>query len=142
MFLLKPGKCFCQAIGISYVFLIITIQHYNQTKMNPIKMLLMATFTFVSLSAIAQQKTTEKNNPQQKTSYYCPMKCEGDKTYTKAGKCPKCKMNLIEKKATAAKAYYCPMKCEGDKTYAEAGKCPKCKMNLVEKKEENSNHKH
>ncbi|WP_407524567.1 heavy metal-binding domain-containing protein [Lacibacter sp. MH-610] len=110
--------------------------------MNTIKMLLMAAFTIFSVSAMAQQKSAKKNNPQQETSYYCPMKCEGDKTYAKAGKCPKCKMNLKEKKATTAKAYYCPMKCEGDKTYAEAGKCPKCKMNLVEKKEEHSNHKH
>jgi len=27
-------------------------------------------------------------------AYICPMKCEGDKTYDKAGKCPKCGMNL------------------------------------------------
>lgn len=28
--------------------------------------------------------------------YACPMQCEGEKTYTKAGKCPVCKMNLKE----------------------------------------------
>jgi hypothetical protein len=27
--------------------------------------------------------------------YYCPMKCEGDKTYDKAGECPKCEMDLV-----------------------------------------------
>jgi hypothetical protein len=27
-------------------------------------------------------------------AYYCPMKCEGEKTYPAAGKCPKCKMDL------------------------------------------------
>ena len=26
--------------------------------------------------------------------YQCPMKCEGDKVYHEAGKCPKCKMDL------------------------------------------------
>ncbi|RME87372.1 MAG: hypothetical protein D6785_02115 [Planctomycetota bacterium] len=26
--------------------------------------------------------------------YMCPMKCEGDKTYDKPGKCPKCGMKL------------------------------------------------
>jgi Cu2+-exporting ATPase len=33
-------------------------------------------------------------------AYQCPMKCEGDKTYDKPGKCPKCKMDLkkMEKK--------------------------------------------
>lgn len=28
--------------------------------------------------------------------YYCPMRCEGDKTYDKAGSCPVCGMDLIE----------------------------------------------
>ncbi len=28
--------------------------------------------------------------------YACPMKCEGEKTYTEAGKCPVCKMDLKE----------------------------------------------
>ena len=27
-------------------------------------------------------------------SFQCPMKCEGDKTYTEKGKCPKCEMPL------------------------------------------------
>ncbi len=26
--------------------------------------------------------------------YQCPMKCEGDKTYDKPGKCPVCGMNI------------------------------------------------
>lgn len=28
--------------------------------------------------------------------YYCPMHCEGDKTYDKAGNCPVCGMNLLK----------------------------------------------
>lgn len=28
--------------------------------------------------------------------YACPMKCEGEKTYAEAGKCPVCKMELEE----------------------------------------------
>ena len=28
--------------------------------------------------------------------YQCPMKCEGDKTYDKAGSCPVCGMDLKE----------------------------------------------
>lgn len=28
--------------------------------------------------------------------YACPMKCEGDKTYAEAGKCPVCEMDLKE----------------------------------------------
>ena len=29
--------------------------------------------------------------------YACPMKCEKDKTYPEAGKCPVCKMDLAKK---------------------------------------------
>ena len=28
--------------------------------------------------------------------YQCPMKCEGEKMYSKAGKCPKCNMELAK----------------------------------------------
>ncbi|WP_221390316.1 heavy metal-binding domain-containing protein [Dyadobacter sp. NIV53] len=28
--------------------------------------------------------------------FACPMQCEGEKTYTKAGECPVCKMDLKE----------------------------------------------
>ena len=35
------------------------------------------------------------------TVYYCPMMCEGDKTYDKEGKCPECKMDLKGKLAHA-----------------------------------------
>ena len=31
-------------------------------------------------------------------TYQCPMKCEGNKTYTEKGTCPKCKMDLEEVK--------------------------------------------
>ena len=36
-------------------------------------------------------------------AYYCPMKCEGDKTYRKAGTCPVCKMDLVVVEGEAAK---------------------------------------
>ena len=29
-------------------------------------------------------------------SYQCPMKCEGDKTYSEKGSCPVCKMDIKE----------------------------------------------
>lgn len=42
--------------------------------------------------------TKEKMKMEVVKLYACPMKCEGDKTYAKAGKCPVCGMNLKEKK--------------------------------------------
>lgn len=68
-------------------------------------------------------------------SFSCPMKCEGDKTYDKPGQCPKCGMNLKEKKEPgkmeAMKVYSCPM--HDDITSDKPGKCSKCGMDLKEK---------
>ena len=32
----------------------------------------------------------------EEAAYYCPMKCEGEKTYAEEGSCPKCGMDLVE----------------------------------------------
>lgn len=63
--------------------------------------------------------------------YYCPMHCEGDKTYNKPGNCPVCGMNL-EKEQTASakkKQYTCPMHPEIIRD--APGSCPICGMDLV-----------
>ncbi|NQU80345.1 MAG: copper-translocating P-type ATPase [Bacteroidetes bacterium] len=96
-------------------------------------------------------------NEQFDVVYYCPMKCEGDKTYNEPGDCPVCNMHLVPvgeqpakhhghhhnhehnqhketKKTNNQGKYYCPMHCEGDKTYDKPGDCPVCGMHL--KKEE------
>lgn len=64
-------------------------------------------------------------------TFYCPMHCEGDKTYDKPGDCPVCGMDLVEEvslKPTATK-YTCPMHPEVIKD--EPGDCPICGMDLV-----------
>jgi P-type Cu+ transporter len=62
--------------------------------------------------------------------YYCPMHCEGDKTYDKAGDCPVCGMDLIEQpQLSIGQQYTCPMHPEIIKD--EAGSCPICGMDLV-----------
>jgi len=38
------------------------------------------------------------NSSTQAATYQCPMKCEGDKTYDKPGKCGVCGMDLEEVK--------------------------------------------
>ena len=91
-----------------------------------------AIFSFVAVNAQSSKVKTDKVAADT-VVYRCPMKCEGSKTYDKAGKCPKCGMNLkaTAKPVAVAAAYQCPMKCEGDKTYDKAGKCPQCGMNLT-----------
>ncbi len=65
-------------------------------------------------------------------TFYCPMHCEGDKTYDKPGDCPVCGMDLVEEQnlsTTSSAQWTCPMHPEIIKD--EAGACPKCGMDLV-----------
>lgn len=67
--------------------------------------------------------------------FYCPMHCEGEKTYDKAGDCPVCGMDLIEQPiltaigVVKATQYTCPMHSEIIKN--EPGSCPICGMDLI-----------
>ena len=66
-----------------------------------------------------------------KGKYYCPMHCEGEKVYDKAGDCPVCGMHLVKAPdLTANKTLYtCPMHPE---VISETpGSCPICGMDLV-----------
>lgn len=101
--------------------------------MKQLKMAFMAILAIFCITTVnAQTKKDNKAKHRHTMVYQCPMKCEGDKTYDKAGKCPNCNMNLkaVALEHNKATTYECPMKCEGDKTYDKAGKCPKCNMNL------------
>jgi len=64
-------------------------------------------------------------------SYYCPMHCEGEKTYDRPGSCPVCGMNLekVPQLQTAVRQYTCPMHPEIVKD--APGACPICGMDLV-----------
>ncbi len=75
------------------------------------------------------EKNTESNR---KGTFYCPMRCEGDKTYDHMGDCPVCGMDLVEEvdlKAASEPQYTCPMHPE---IIEDApGSCPICGMELV-----------
>jgi P-type Cu+ transporter len=66
-----------------------------------------------------------------KVKYYCPMHCEGDKVYDKAGDCPVCGMHLVKEAAptTSKVTYTCPMHPEIIQD--NPGSCPICGMDLV-----------
>ncbi len=60
-----------------------------------------ATFTTCVVNFKVGDKTSTakfKAEKKETVMYQCPMKCEGDKTYSEAGKCPKCGMALAEVK--------------------------------------------
>ena len=63
--------------------------------------------------------------------YYCPMHCEGEKVYDKAGDCPVCGMDLVQApELTVSKTLYtCPMHPEV--IQEGPGSCPICGMDLV-----------
>jgi copper chaperone CopZ len=62
--------------------------------------------------------------------FYCPMHCEGDKTYDKAGDCPVCGMDLVKEPTSNQVTHYtCPMHPEI--VEEEPGSCPICGMDLV-----------
>jgi len=44
-----------------------------------------------------QQEQIEQGTTAGQVVYYCPMECEGEKTYTDMGSCPVCGMDLVEK---------------------------------------------
>ena len=76
----------------------------------------------------------KENQPKAKGTgtFYCPMHCEGDKIYDKAGDCPVCGMDLVEEKnqsSAPTEQWTCPMHPEVVKD--EAGSCPICGMDLV-----------
>lgn len=78
--------------------------------------------------------SAKKQKPKGKGTgtFYCPMHCEGDKTYGKPGDCPACGMDLVEEQnlsATTSEQWTCPMHPEIVKY--EPGACPICGMDLV-----------
>ncbi|MBS1538365.1 MAG: copper-translocating P-type ATPase [Bacteroidetes bacterium] len=76
------------------------------------------------------QKHSKSKKENESGIYYCPMHCEGEKTYNKPGDCPVCGMDLIEQpKQHNAQQYTCPMHPEIIKN--QSGSCPICGMDLV-----------
>ena len=74
----------------------------------------------------------KKKDADTLAAYKCPMKCEGEKTYDKAGKCPKCGMDLSDvKKATVSehkcsdmKKGKCSKKCSSSESHGKKSSCP------------------
>ena len=79
-----------------------------------------------------ENKKVEQPKGKGTGTFYCPMHCEGDKTYDESGDCPVCGMDLVEEQNLStnnSEQWTCPMHPEIVKN--EAGSCPICGMNLV-----------
>ncbi|WNH12446.1 heavy metal translocating P-type ATPase [Thalassobellus suaedae] len=80
----------------------------------------------------SEEKKEEKPKGKGTGTFYCPMHCEGDKTYDKPGDCPVCGMDLVEEQNLSSHSleqWTCPMHPEIVKD--EFGSCPICGMDLV-----------
>lgn len=92
-----------------------------------------------------QQKEERRAQMPKGATYYCPMHCEGDKTYDKPGDCPVCGMDLVAEASSTIPStkFTCPMHPEVISD--DPGACPKCGMDLVplevDDSEENKNYK-
>ena len=96
-----------------------------------------------SIHMPGQHHEPKKEKKQASTNgtgtFYCPMQCEGDKTYDKPGDCPVCGMDLVEEQNTSTSSkqqWTCPMHPEVVED--GPGSCPKCGMDLVPKEPEAS----
>jgi Cu2+-exporting ATPase len=86
-----------------------------------------------------KKKEEKRANQSSSGTFYCPMHCEGEKTYDKPGDCPVCGMDLVEEAKTStnsATEYTCPMHPEVIRD--EPGSCPICGMDLVPKEADES----
>ncbi|XLS27811.1 heavy metal translocating P-type ATPase [Flavobacteriaceae bacterium M23B6Z8] len=82
----------------------------------------------------AKNEKNKASKEQGTGTFYCPMHCEGDKTYEQPGDCPVCGMDLVEEQKMGSQAteeWTCPMHPEVIKQ--EPGSCPICGMELVPK---------
>ena len=80
------------------------------------------------------EKKVEKTKGIGTGTFYCPMHCEGEKTYTKPGDCLVCGMDLVEEQnllSAPSELWTCPMHPEVEKE--EPGSCQICGMDLVPK---------
>ncbi|WP_405380189.1 heavy metal translocating P-type ATPase [Maribacter sp. LLG6340-A2] len=78
------------------------------------------------------KKKAEKPKGKGTGTFYCPMHCEGHKTYNQPGDCPVCGMDLVEEQnlfVSSSEQWTCPMHPEVVK--GEPGSCPICGMDLV-----------
>ena len=91
-------------------------------------------YSIHSNGELHHSKIEVKDNQKDKGTgvFYCPMHCEGDKTYDQPGDCPVCGMDLVEEQnlsSATVEQWTCPMHPEIVRD--EAGACPICGMDLV-----------
>ena len=109
----------------------VTVEMTSHVSLETLQETLLKAGLHYTIEMPGHEKHTVANIPEEGNGvFYCPMHCEGEKTYTSQVGCPVCGMDLIEQpKLQVATQYTCPMHPEIIKD--EAGSCPICGMDLV-----------
>jgi heavy metal translocating P-type ATPase len=89
------------------------------------------------INSVHHASAYKHNSPAKKNDinkggevFYCPMHCEGEKTYLRAGHCPVCGMDLVKQPVKIRSSQFtCPMHPEIIRD--KPGACPICGMDLV-----------
>lgn len=100
--------------------------------MNLFKLLMMVSFTIITVTAFSQEKAGRKDTTSHPVFYTCPK--HSDIKSEKAGYCSQCGMKLEltpkeQMKREVTKSYTCPV--HTDVRLKESGKCPQCGQDLV-----------
>jgi Cu+-exporting ATPase len=111
----------------------VTIEMKKHLSINELQEALQQAGLHYKISVPGEEQTdTLKKLAQGNGVFYCPMHCEGNKTYEEEGDCPICGMDLLEQASVSETTQYtCPMHPEIIKD--EIGSCPICGMDLVPK---------
>ena len=82
-----------------------TVKTHNNVSLDTLQQALAGTHYSLSLTADAPTTsataTKSTHKPPQGTVFYCPMHCEGNKTYDHPGNCPVCGMDLVPQASLA-----------------------------------------
>ncbi len=123
-------------IDIDLTHKTVVIDANIQLSLDTLQQALLAAGLHYTITAKSHNTCSHHDSKQQKIDqhgngvFYCPMFCEGDKTYPTQSGCPVCGMDLLEQpSATQTRQFGCPM--HPDIIKDEAGSCMICGMDLV-----------
>ncbi|PCJ81686.1 MAG: copper-translocating P-type ATPase [Bacteroidetes bacterium] len=109
----------------------VTLEMTSHISLDKLQETLLKAGLHYTIEMPGHEKHSEAKKPVEGNgTFYCPMHCEGEKTYDKSGNCPVCGMDLVEQpRLQAAFQYTCPMHPEIIRD--ERGACPICGMDLI-----------
>ncbi len=109
----------------------VTLEMSSHVSLETLQQTLLKSGLHYTISMPGHEKHIKSEKPVDGNGiFYCPMHCEGEKTYSEQVGCPVCGMDLVEQpKLQVSTQYTCPMHPEIIRD--QMGDCPICGMDLV-----------